>query len=82
MMKSFLSCLKSNGGDHFPCKMESQQYLQCRMDCGLMAKEDLAQLGFGGKSEYIRVENNEGEKEKKGFIAGTGVAPSSKWFSW
>jgi cytochrome c oxidase assembly protein subunit 19 len=47
VMKKFLTCLKENGGDHFPCKNDSEMYLQCRMDRGLMAKDDLSKLGFG-----------------------------------
>ena len=79
-MKSFLLCLKQNNGDHFPCKNVSESYLQCRMDSGLMSKEDLSTLGFGKDASYQRIDPNEGEKEKKGFVAGTGVR-ASPWFS-
>lgn len=82
MMKKFLTCLKQNGGDHFPCKNESEMYLQCRMDRGLMAKDDLSKLGFGKDASYTRVEPNEGEKEKSGFVAGTGVRASTRWTIW
>lgn len=62
-MLSYLKCLKankSNGGD---CRVESRNYLQCRMDKwvwtmngvpshadaarGLMQKDDMANLGLG-----------------------------------
>ena len=81
-MKTFLACLKSHGGDHFPCKNESQLYLQCRMERGLMVQEDLKTLGFGEGASYQRVEPNEGEKEKTGFVAGTGVRASTRWKLW
>lgn len=74
-MKKFLYCLKTNSGDHFPCKNQSQAYLQCRMDRGLMAKDDLNNLGFGDNGAYERVNPKEGEKEKSGFVAGMGVSP-------
>ena len=45
----FMSCLKANGQRHAPCKALAKLYFECRMDRGLMAKEDLATLGF---SEY------------------------------
>jgi cytochrome c oxidase assembly protein subunit 19 len=81
-MKIFLSCLKRTKGDHFPCKSDSKVYLQCRMDVGLMNKEDLNTLGLGVNPLYIRTEVIEDEKEKKGFIAGLGVVGSNKWSMW
>lgn len=81
-MTVFLQCLKDNKGDHFPCKSDSKTYLQCRMDVGLMNKEDLNTLGLGINPEYIRTEVVEDVKEKKGFIAGLGVVGSKKWSLW
>lgn len=46
-----------------------------------MAEENLDNLGFSTEDPtYNRVFPVEGEKEKNGFVAGTGVAPSKKWF--
>ena len=46
-----------------------------------MAKEDLSTLGLGENSEYVRVASDEGKKEKEGFVAGTGVKVTKKWFT-
>mmetsp|Transcript_28069 Transcript_28069/g.26932 ORF Transcript_28069/g.26932 Transcript_28069/m.26932 type:complete len:143 (+) Transcript_28069:136-564(+) len=78
-MKTFLQCLKTSKGDHFPCKSVSKEYLQCRMDVGLMQSEDLNNLGLGAIPEYVRTDANEGNKEKGGFVSGLGVLGSTKW---
>ena len=45
-----------------------------------MATEDLKDLGLGdANSSYVRVDPGV-EKETKGFLAGTGVRPSNKWW--
>ena len=80
LMKSFLECLKKNDADHFPCRDASADYLKCRMDKDLMAKDDLNKLGLGETPVYERKIVNEGEKEGKGFIAGIGVKSSRKGF--
>lgn len=80
LMTSFLTCLKNNDADHFPCRSASADYLKCRMDKNLMAKDDLSKLGLGETMAYERKSVSEGEKEGKGFIAGTGVKSSSKGF--
>ena len=81
IMKIFLDCIKSNKGDHFNCKNQSQAYLQCRMDHGLMVKDDLNHLGFGETGTYERVDPKEFTKENKGFVSGLGVA-GGKWWVW
>ncbi len=43
------------------------------MDNDLMAQEELAQLGFGDSQNYARGDNSFGEKEKQGFVSGSGV---------
>ncbi len=77
-MSSYLSCLKDNKNDYFPCRDLSKAYLQCRMDRNLMAKEEMSNLGFEN-GEYKRIVPEEGEKEKNGFVAGLGVKPSKRW---
>jgi len=79
-MHKFLSCLKLNDADHFPCRSASAEYLKCRMDKDLMAKDDLSKLGLGETAIYERKAVLEGEKEGKGFIAGIGVKSSKKGF--
>lgn len=46
-MINFLKCLKTNYFDNESCRAYSQDYLRCRMENGLMAKEDWDKLGFG-----------------------------------
>ena len=42
----YLKCLKKHKQDNLACKDISKEYLQCRMDKNLMAKEELVRLGF------------------------------------
>jgi hypothetical protein len=44
-----------------------------------MAKEELNQLGLGDNLEYTRGDSNFGEKEKLGFVSGTGVKTKQGW---
>ncbi|XP_057454351.1 uncharacterized protein LOC130745931 isoform X1 [Lotus japonicus] len=46
--KEYLSCLKTAGNKSENCRELSKKYLQCRMEKNLMAKQDLAELGFKG----------------------------------
>lgn len=45
-MIDFLKCLRENSLRSDKCREASKKYLQCRMDEGLMAKEDWQNLGF------------------------------------
>lgn len=47
LKEQFLACLKAHGNEHVNCKAISKLYLECRMDRGLMARDDLAKVGFG-----------------------------------
>jgi cytochrome c oxidase assembly protein subunit 19 len=77
-----LKCLRENGNDHFPCKNLSKEYLQCRMDRDLMAKDEMDNLGLGEHRSYERKPCEEGIKESKGFVAGLTVQGSKKWNWW
>ena len=46
-----LACLKEHKGDADPCRLLVRAYLECRMEHGLMAKEDLGDLGFAPGSD-------------------------------
>lgn len=46
LMVDFLKCLKQNQFNNEKCRIFSKEYLKCRMDNGLMAKEDWKNLGF------------------------------------
>lgn len=45
-MLRYMNCLKSNREDISNCREETKNYLQCRMDNNLMAKEEWSYLGF------------------------------------
>ncbi|CAF96996.1 unnamed protein product, partial [Tetraodon nigroviridis] len=42
----FMACLREKGFDNSKCRMQSKEYLECRMDRQLMTKEPLEKLGF------------------------------------
>lgn len=48
-MIELLKCLQSSRLQNDECKTLSKEYLKCRMDNGLMAKEDWKNLGYGQK---------------------------------
>ena len=78
-MLTYLSCLSDHKDDQHFCREHSKQYLACRMEKGLMKKEDLSTLGFGDNGEYERVQTDYGNsKEAKGFVAGAGIEKGKK----
>ncbi|XP_028561185.1 cytochrome c oxidase assembly protein COX19 [Lacerta agilis] len=44
--EKFMKCLRENSFENALCRQESKEYLECRMERQLMAKEPLAKLGF------------------------------------
>ncbi|KAJ7987692.1 hypothetical protein DPEC_G00329130 [Dallia pectoralis] len=44
--EKFMKCLKENSFDNATCRLQSKEYLECRMDNQLMTKEPLEKLGF------------------------------------
>ncbi|XP_033629984.1 cytochrome c oxidase assembly protein COX19-like isoform X2 [Asterias rubens] len=42
----FMECLRTNKGDNKKCRLETKDYLQCRMESDLMVKEPWKKLGF------------------------------------
>lgn len=45
-MLVYMNCLRENRDDNSKCREQSKNYLQCRMDNNLMAKEEMTKLGF------------------------------------
>eukprot|EP00197_Chlamydomonas_leiostraca_P014722 CAMPEP_0202868370 /NCGR_PEP_ID=MMETSP1391-20130828/10842_1 /ASSEMBLY_ACC=CAM_ASM_000867 /TAXON_ID=1034604 /ORGANISM="Chlamydomonas leiostraca, Strain SAG 11-49" /LENGTH=78 /DNA_ID=CAMNT_0049548535 /DNA_START=11 /DNA_END=247 /DNA_ORIENTATION=- len=43
---AYLVCVNQHDGNTGPCQELSKQYLKCRMDKNLMAKQDLQELGL------------------------------------
>lgn len=50
-MVDYMVCLKDNGHDNSKCRTEAKEYLACRMENDLMAKEEWSYLGFEEKNE-------------------------------
>nr|XP_020664390.1 cytochrome c oxidase assembly protein COX19 [Pogona vitticeps] len=49
--EKFMNCLRVNNFESSVCREESKEYLECRMDRELMAREPLRKLGFKEKLE-------------------------------
>ena len=45
-MVKYMQCLRENKMQNSQCRDESKEYLQCRMDRNLMAKEPWSKLGY------------------------------------
>ncbi|KJA26110.1 hypothetical protein HYPSUDRAFT_64321 [Hypholoma sublateritium FD-334 SS-4] len=45
-MQLYMSCLKQNGSESSPCRILSKDYLDCRMNKGLMEKDEWKNLGL------------------------------------
>ncbi|XP_063443705.1 uncharacterized protein LOC134724544 [Mytilus trossulus] len=45
-MLRYIICLRKSDHDNNSCRVESKDYLKCRMDNNLMAKEDWKKLGY------------------------------------
>ena len=46
-MLKYMICLRENGNNNTNCRSQSKDYLDCRMEAGLMIKEDWKKLGYG-----------------------------------
>ncbi|XP_058623738.1 cytochrome c oxidase assembly protein COX19 [Onychostoma macrolepis] len=44
--ETYMRCLRGNRFDSSRCRVETKEYLECRMDRQLMAKEPFEKLGF------------------------------------
>lgn len=58
----------------------SREYLQCRMDNGLMSVENLDRMGFGEDRKVKGAKEYDQAKEKEGFVAGKHISRESKWW--
>ncbi|KAJ8731274.1 hypothetical protein PYW07_004438 [Mythimna separata] len=45
-MRKYMKCLLNHNGNNSMCRDEAKDYLGCRMENNLMAKEDWKKLGF------------------------------------
>mmetsp|Transcript_9567 Transcript_9567/g.14423 ORF Transcript_9567/g.14423 Transcript_9567/m.14423 type:complete len:120 (-) Transcript_9567:149-508(-) len=84
--ESYLTCLKSPTAksQHNKCREFSKQYLECRMEKELMAKEDLNDMGY---SEEARLKEGQAveydkKKEREGYTAGKHIGVSTMKYWW
>lgn len=45
-MIKYMRCLRENDNSNSACRDDAQNYLSCRMEHNLMAKEEWSKLGF------------------------------------
>ncbi len=55
----YMRCLKSNKNDNLSCRDCAKDYLQCRMDKGLMNKESMENLGFSDEDKRLAEERHQ-----------------------
>lgn len=55
--ETYMRCLRESHFDNSRCREESKEYLECRMDRQLMAKEPFEKLGFKDLMEKPAEEN-------------------------
>ncbi|KAJ7042630.1 hypothetical protein C8F04DRAFT_945551 [Mycena alexandri] len=48
-MKLYMTCLRANSSTSSPCRLLSKDYLDCRMNKGLMERDEWKNLGFDAK---------------------------------
>ncbi|KIJ45611.1 hypothetical protein M422DRAFT_166273 [Sphaerobolus stellatus SS14] len=46
-MMDYMTCLQKNANNSEPCRLQSKEYLECRMNRGLMQQEEWKNLGLG-----------------------------------
>lgn len=73
--EQYLHCLKQHGQDTEACRDLAKEYLKCRMDRNLMAKQDLRDLGFAEGDAPAPAQQPKEKKEKRrleteGYLAG------------
>ncbi|CAH1954441.1 unnamed protein product [Acanthoscelides obtectus] len=45
-MIKYMRCLHTNNNDNSQCRQDAKEYLACRMQNNLMAREEWSKLGF------------------------------------
>mmetsp|Transcript_11695 Transcript_11695/g.35644 ORF Transcript_11695/g.35644 Transcript_11695/m.35644 type:complete len:111 (+) Transcript_11695:142-474(+) len=70
--KAYKQCLKETNNVPLKCRQFARKYLECRMETGLMAKENWQSLGFREQDTEHSASEPEPEvpKEKTGYVAG------------
>jgi hypothetical protein len=88
MADLYASCLREHEGAASNCRAIARKYLECRMEAGLMAREELAALGLSKSLDAIPPQKTDSEnaggdadgetsrrpEERRGFVAGMRTA--------
>ncbi|XP_066522598.1 cytochrome c oxidase assembly protein COX19 [Hoplias malabaricus] len=59
--ETFMRCLRENNFDNSLCRLQSKDYLECRMARQLMTKEPLEKLGFKDLMDQPQTEDKKSE---------------------
>uniref|UniRef100_A0A6U0LMW1 CHCH domain-containing protein n=1 Tax=Minutocellus polymorphus TaxID=265543 RepID=A0A6U0LMW1_9STRA len=81
-MQKYLECLKEEKQQHNKCRELSKDYLQCRMDNELMAKENLDEMGFSENARITEAKEYDKSKEKEGYVAGKHIKGKLTGWLW
>jgi len=70
--EEYLRCLDKQRYDNLACRYLAKEYLQCRMDHNLMAREPMNKLGFRDSDDKLRQPRKmrKHKKETLGFVPG------------
>lgn len=84
LAKLYSTCLLDNEGAAGQCREIARRYLECRMEAGLMAREEMSSLGLAGEVPAPAGEGVGGDggdvpaerrpEERQGFVAGMRTA--------
>lgn len=59
LMTKYMNCLYKNDGKNSECRKQAKDYLGCRMDNNLMAKESWSSLGMKEFDEEDKKQNKD-----------------------
>ena len=79
-MEQYLDCLKEHKDRHNECREFSRGYLECRMENGLMSKENLDDMGYSERQQVKGAKEYDYAKEKAGFVAGKHISKEGEWW--
>lgn len=80
--QKYLECLKEEKQQHHKCRELSKEYLQCRMDNELMAKENLDEMGYSEETRITEAKEYDKSKEKEGYVAGKHIKGKLTGWLW
>ena len=75
---AYEKCLGMNRKHTSECRREAREYLQCRMERGLMAPEEWSKLGLSKDRLTAEKSDSNSRSEEQGFVAGARAAKRRK----